>query len=775
MKSNKNFLFFFTASFLLFAGWLQLKETIWPTPKKAATENTQVEEKVGPEKVASNDSKDAAAGFPYQEKGKLIKIGSAEKGTPYHLGVTLDSVGACVREVVLNKFQHSDHMGIPVWEDAAKKQPKKLQLMPLNSSWHSGANFLFHFDEKDQVGDQPLDLLSNVEWKCESGVSEVDKPDGGKLQRVEFETQVGNLKIRKIYSLGQKEYHLGLELQFSVVSGDVPSSFRYQLTGSSGLPIEGQWYTNTFRNALVAQVDERKNIYRDLQDARQIANWFGGSELMQNASLGHWFRYAGVAVQYFASMVVVDDEQQDQKIIEKVRPTLELASYRGMVLRVDKSKLQLAIRNQQEESLFWFSNSEQMKEFENLLLPGARVSIQYRHVASPDRVPYHVVAKVTKEMDGQPLFDNDVTVRLTSKIFQVNPGKTVSHKYLLYHGPVKAALLGDFSGEESVNPDQVARYVSRLGLNTLTDYPSPGWIGSFCSSIFWTDLLIKCTNLMHWVLWKIYLVIPNFGICIILLTVLVRGMMFPLSRKQALMTIKMQQIAPELKKLQEKFKEDKQGLGVAQMELYRKHGVNPFGTCWVVLIQMPIFMGLYFSLQESIHFRLAPFWPSWIINLAAPDMLLKWGESIPFISRPEDYGGFLYLGPYFNLLPIFAITLMIVQQKMFTPPPTDEQQEAQQKMMTYMMVFMGLMFYKVAAGLCIYFIASSLWGLAERRLLPKSQLALAGAPVNSPVLENKKSGKRENKSPATNPSKGGGLLQRLKDWVEEVQKQAEKK
>jgi YidC/Oxa1 family membrane protein insertase len=252
-------------------------------------------------------------------------------------------------------------------------------------------------------------------------------------------------------------------------------------------------------------------------------------------------------------------------------------------------------------------------------------------------------------------------------------------------------------------------------------------------------------------------------------------MMFPLSRKQALMTIKMQQIAPELKKLQEKFKEDKQGLGVAQMELYRKHGVNPFGTCWVVLIQMPIFMGLYFSLQESIHFRLAPFWPSWIINLAAPDMLLKWGESIPFISRPEDYGGFLYLGPYFNLLPIFAITLMIVQQKMFTPPPTDEQQEAQQKMMTYMMVFMGLMFYKVAAGLCIYFIASSLWGLAERRLLPKSQLVLAGAPVNSPVLENKKSGKRENKSPATNPSKGGGLLQRLKDWVEEVQKQAEKK
>ena len=81
----------------------------------------------------------------------------------------------------------------------------------------------------------------------------------------------------------------------------------------------------------------------------------------------------------------------------------------------------------------------------------------------------------------------------------------------------------------------------------------------------------------------------------------------------------------------------------------------------------------------------------------------------------QDYGGFLYLGPYFNLLPIIAVALMIVQQKMMTPPPTDEQQEMQQKMMKYMMIFFGLMFYKVAAGLCVYFIASSLWGFAERQ------------------------------------------------------------
>src|SRR5581483_7049088 len=103
---------------------------------------------------------------------------------------------------------------------------------------------------------------------------------------------------------------------------------------------------------------------------------------------------------------------------------------------------------------------------------------------------------------------------------------------------------------------------------------------------------------------------------------------------------------------------------------------------------------------------------------------------IPYISQPGDrdatilglFPNFLYLGPYFNLLPVVAVALMIVQQSLMTPPAMDEQQRAQMKMMKYMMVIFGLMFYKVAAGLCIYFIASSLWGFAERKLLPKSSL-----------------------------------------------------
>jgi YidC/Oxa1 family membrane protein insertase len=240
-------------------------------------------------------------------------------------------------------------------------------------------------------------------------------------------------------------------------------------------------------------------------------------------------------------------------------------------------------------------------------------------------------------------------------------------------------------------------------------------------------------------------------------------------------------VAPELKKLQEKYKNDPQARTQAMMELYRKHGVNPLGGCLPLLLQMPIFLGLYWALQESIFFRLAPF--LWIENLAAPDMLLRWGEWIPWISDPNNMGSFLYLGPYFNALPVVAVALMLVQQKMIMPPPTDEQQAMQQKMMKWMMIFMGILFYKVAAGLCIYFIASSLWGLAERRLLPKKQTSpvtpAAGGPPAPPSggrgpapggRGSSGRGKVRGKKPADDTR-----LQKVREWWAEILKQAKKK
>ncbi len=102
---------------------------------------------------------------------------------------------------------------------------------------------------------------------------------------------------------------------------------------------------------------------------------------------------------------------------------------------------------------------------------------------------------------------------------------------------------------------------------------------------------------MSWLLQGFYFVVRNYGLAIILLTVLVRGCMYPLSIKQARSQQKMQELQPEIKRLTEKYKTDMQARSKAQQELFRKHNYNPLGGCLVLFIQLPIFIGLYKSLM----------------------------------------------------------------------------------------------------------------------------------------------------------------------------------
>jgi YidC/Oxa1 family membrane protein insertase len=137
---------------------------------------------------------------------------------------------------------------------------------------------------------------------------------------------------------------------------------------------------------------------------------------------------------------------------------------------------------------------------------------------------------------------------------------------------------------------------------------------------------------------------------------------------------------------------------------------------------------LYRALSVDVELRQSPLFGHairWCSDLAAPDMLWNWSAVMPeFITKSQSLIG---LGPYLNVLPLVTVSLFLVTQKMTMPAPTNEQGAMQQKMMKYMTVFMGLMFYKVASGLCLYFIASSLWGIAERKLLPKPKPADATA------------------------------------------------
>lgn len=276
--------------------------------------------------------------------------------------------------------------------------------------------------------------------------------------------------------------------------------------------------------------------------------------------------------------------------------------------------------------------------------------------------------------------------RVTSTEQTLKPEQTLSHAFQVFAGPKRPPLLAQY------------------GLQNVINY---GWF---------TWVAVAMSAILHF----FYAVVHNYGIAIILLTVLVRGAMFPISIKQTAGAQKMQLIQPELKKIQEKFKGDREGLVRAQSELFRKHNYHPASGCLPLFIQLPIFIGLYRALMVDVELRQAPLFSEairWCSNLAAPDMFFRWKAWMPaFISESNSI---FALGPYFNLLPIVAVVVMLWQQSKMMPPPADEQAAVQQKVMKYMMVVMGVMFFKVASGLCLYFIVSSLWGMAERQFLPK--------------------------------------------------------
>ena len=324
----------------------------------------------------------------------------------------------------------------------------------------------------------------------------------------------------------------------------------------------------------------------------------------------------------------------------------------------------------------------------------------------------------------------NVTCRLISKPITLAAGESFSHSYEIFAGPKRPELLAQY------NPNDSKVY----GLNNLLTY---GWFSTV-------------SRLMLWILHMFYGLVGNYGIAIIMLTMLVRGCMVPLSLKQAQSMARMQELRPEMDKIKEKYKNDMQKQSQATQELYRKHNINPLAGCLPLFIQMPIFLGLYRALMVDVELRQAPLLGDairWCSNLAAPDMLFDWSGFMPsFVNDAEAF--LVGLGPYLNILPLVTAGLFLLQQKLFMPEPANEQAAMQQKIMKYMMLVMGLMFFKVASGLCIYFIASSLWAIIERKLVPKPEPATALAtPASSSSATSSSRSSRSDSQPRKRPKK----------------------
>jgi len=215
-------------------------------------------------------------------------------------------------------------------------------------------------------------------------------------------------------------------------------------------------------------------------------------------------------------------------------------------------------------------------------------------------------------------------------------------------------------------------------------------------------------QVISWLLTKMYAIIPNYGLVVVVFAFLIKLLLNPLTVKTFESTRKMQALAPEIQKLKEKYKNDPQKMSRAQMELYKNSGANPLGGCLPMLIQMPILVSVFSIFRSKIEFRGAPFF-GWISDLSVPDTLISIG-SFPI-----------------NILPVLMGSTMFIQQKMMSAPNADTQQKT---MMYVMNVFFLFLFYRFPSGLNLYyFVFNLLTILQQKYLIPKPALSSSAIPI----------------------------------------------
>jgi len=241
------------------------------------------------------------------------------------------------------------------------------------------------------------------------------------------------------------------------------------------------------------------------------------------------------------------------------------------------------------------------------------------------------------------------------------------------------------------------------GLEVLSHYIGGCFLGFIIkpASAFILMLLRFTGSLLH-----------NMGFGIIVTTLLIRLCLFPLSLKSQRNALAMQQLAPKIQALKERYKDDQQKYGVEQMRLFKENKVNPVAGCLPVLIQMPIFIGMYSVFEMAIDLRHANFL-AWIHDLSQPDQLFgPWKAiEIPLLITTLSISSL-------NVLPIL-MTITWFLQAFYTPRSPDPQMAQQQKMMMYMPIIFGLTCYGLASGLSLYFLANSLLSMGEQKIIKK--------------------------------------------------------
>lgn len=277
-------------------------------------------------------------------------------------------------------------------------------------------------------------------------------------------------------------------------------------------------------------------------------------------------------------------------------------------------------------------------------------------------------------------------------------------------GTVKLRLIEDKALESRLIPhrDDIGgggnrsdRYLVFMGPKSTTILGSVGHELKKAINFGMFDFLAKP---LLWLMNHIYQIIPNYGVAIILLTILTKILLWPLGTKSYKSMAEMRKLQPLMADIREKHKNDKKKMNEEMMGLYRTYKINPMGGCLPMVVQIPFFFALYRMLYEAIELRHAPF-IGWINDLSSPDRLFNFGFSIPFMEPP--YG-----------IPVLTIVMgatMFLQQKM-SPAPGDP---TQAKLMMFMPIIFTFIFINFSAGLVLYWLVNNVLSIGQQYYIQK--------------------------------------------------------
>lgn len=316
--------------------------------------------------------------------------------------------------------------------------------------------------------------------------------------------------------------------------------------------------------------------------------------------------------------------------------------------------------------------------------------------------------------ESRSLVSNKVKVSSSNSISQAFiTRKTISEKnindvYYVYVGPRQESELIKYN-DKNKNEWKITNAKFNEALQT-------------------SGILSPIERLLNWCMEIIYKLVKNWGVSIIILTILLKLVLFPLNKKSSMGTLKMQQIQPKMKELQEKYKDDRQKFSIEMQKLYKEAGYNPMSGCLPMIFQMIILFALYNVFNNYFEFRGALFIKGWIEDLSVGDSILSWKTQIPLISS--------FTMNQLRLLPFIYTISQLLNGKIsqFANPTASN---GQMKFMMYgLPLIFFFLFYNVPSGLLLYWAVSNILQIGQQIVInnimkkKREEIALAEKKVN---------------------------------------------